>query len=173
MNNMTKDVLFREKQKFNQWWIWFIVIGLNAILLFAVYRQVLAGQPFGDNPMGDDALLLTFGLVLLFTLMFLSFRLETIIKSDGIYVRFFPFHMKFQYYSWESLLKVYVREYSPMSDYGGWGMRWSLFGKGKAYNVSGDKGLQLELKNNKKLLIGTNQAAELTTLLSTLGQLRA
>jgi len=166
------DILFQEKQKFNQWWVWLIVICLNSVLIFGFYRQVIAGLPFGDNPMSDNALLLTLTLALLFTFLFLSFRLDTVIKPEGIYVRFFPFHMKYQFYPWESLQKVYIRDYAPLSEYGGWELRWSVFGKGKAYNVSGDKGLQLELKNKNKLLIGTTRAAELTSVLSTLVQLK-
>jgi TATA-box binding protein (TBP) (component of TFIID and TFIIIB) len=36
-----------------------------------------------------------------------------------------------------------------------------MFGAGKAYNVSGNKGVQLVFKNGKKLLIGSQKADEL------------
>ena len=65
-----------------------------------------------------------------------------------------------------------VRQYSPLLEYGGLGMRIGLFGKGKAWNISGDKGLQLEFNNQKKLLIGTNQPEELAATLEKIGQLR-
>ena len=57
-------------------------------------------------------------------------------------------------------------------EYGGWGLRLGLFGNGKAFNVSGDKGLQLEFTDNKKLLIGTNRPEELTETLIKIGQLK-
>lgn len=60
------------------------------------------------------------------------------------------------------MTKPYVRQYSPLAEYGGWGLRLGLFGKGTSYNVSYDKGLQLEFTDNKKLLIGTNKSDELT-----------
>jgi hypothetical protein len=41
-----------------------------------------------------------------------------------------------------------------------------------AYNISGDKGLQLEFTDNKKLLIGTNKPEELNEVLSKIGQLK-
>ncbi|MBX2959059.1 MAG: hypothetical protein KF732_03800 [Flavobacteriales bacterium] len=66
---------------------------------------------------------------------------------------------------------MYVRQYSPLTEYGGWGIRLGLFGKGTAYNVSGNKGLQLEFTNNKKLLIGTNKPNELTETLTKIGKL--
>jgi len=37
--------------------------------------------------------------------------------------------------------------------------------KGKAYNVSGNIGLQLFLKSDEKILIGTNKPMELETFL--------
>lgn len=62
--------------------------------------------------------------------MLYSFKLQTVIKTDGIYVRFFPIHIAFRKYSWDKLSKVYVRTYSPLAEYGGWGLRLGLFGKG-------------------------------------------
>lgn len=66
--------------------------------------------------------------------------------------------------------KAYVRKYDPIGDYGGWGLKggalWNSK-KGKAINVSGDIGIQLELKNSKKLLIGTQKEAEARRVLET------
>jgi hypothetical protein len=70
------------------------------------------------------------------------------------------------------LTKSYVRQYSPIAEYGGWGLRLGLFGKGQAYNVSGDKGLQLEFTTGQRLLIGTNKPEELNTVLLSIGQLK-
>jgi hypothetical protein len=101
-----------------------------------------------------------------------NFRLDKVIKKDGIYVRFFPFHLRFKHYSWDKLTKSFVRQYSPIAEYGGWGLRFGLFGKGTAYNISGNKGLQLQFIDNKKLLIGTNKPDELTETLKIIGQLK-
>ena len=169
---MGDEILFSERQKFKQWWLWLILIGINGLFLFGVFTQVIGGHPFGDNAMSDTTLLIVTGLTLLLSVIFLSIRLDTLIKHDGIYVRFFPFHLKFKYYSWDSLTKSYVRQYSAISEYGGWGLRLGLFGKGTAYNISGDKGLDLEFKSNKKLLIGTNQPEQITEILKKVGQLK-
>jgi hypothetical protein len=169
---MNNEILFTERQRFKQWWIWLILLGINGLFLFGVFRQVIGGQQFGDNPMSDTGLIVATGLTIVLTLLFVNFRLDTRINKDGIYVRFFPFHLKFKHYSWDSLTKSFVRQYSPISEYGGWGLRYGLFGKGKAYNVSGDKGLQLEFTDNKKLLIGTNKPEELTETLNKIGQLK-
>ena len=170
---MDKEILFTEQQRFKQWWLWLILISLNGLFLFGVFQQVVKGHPFGDKPMSDAGLLIVSGLFLLLTLLFIVFRLETQIKKDGIYVRFFPFHVNFKYFSWESLTKSFVRNYSAITEYGGWGLRIGLFGRGKAYNVSGNTGLQLEFKTSKRLLIGTGKETELTDVLTKLGQLHA
>lgn len=169
---MANEILFTERQRFKQWWLWLILLGINGLFLFGVFKQVVSGQQFGDKPMSNIGLLITAGLTILLTILFLNFRLDTLIKKDGIYVRFFPFHLKFKYYAWEKLTKSFVRQYSPIAEYGGWGLRYGFLGKGKAFNVSGDKGLQLEFIDNKKLLIGTSKPDELTEALKRIGQLK-
>lgn len=169
---MNKEILFRETQKFRQWWLWLILMGINGLFLFGVFMQVIGGQKFGDKTMSDSQLITATFFTIILTLLFTSIRLETIIKNDGIYVRFFPLHLKFKHYSWERLTKSYIRQYSAISEYGGWGLRIGIFGKGNAYNVSGDDGLQLEFIDNKKLLIGTNKPDDLTQLLQKIGQLK-
>ncbi len=169
---MNNEILFVERQRFRQWWVWLTLLGLNGFFLFAVFKQVVGGQQFGDKPMSNTGLLIAMGLMILLTLLFVNFCLDTKIKEDGVYVRFFPFHLKYKHYTWDTLAKCYVRTYSPIGEYGGWGLRFGLSGKGKAYNVSGNKGLQLEFTNGKKLLIGTNKPDDVTGALRKIGQLK-
>lgn len=64
--------------------------------------------------------------------------------------------------------KAYVRTYDALSEYGGWGLKGGALwnnSKGKAINVSGNIGIQLELKNGKKLLIGTQKKKEAENVL--------
>jgi len=169
---MNNEILFTERQRFKQWLLWLILLGINGIFLFGVFKQIIGGQQFGNKPMSNAGLLIATGLTIILTILFVNIRLDTTIKKDGIYVRFFPFHIKFKHYTWDRLTKSFVRQYSPLTEYGGWGLRIGLFGKGKAYNVSGDKGLQLEFIDNKKLLIGTNKPDELRKTLNQVGQLK-
>lgn len=53
-------------------------------------------------------------------------------------------------------------------DYGGWGLRLGFFGKGRAYNISGNIGMQIVFKDGKKLLIGTQKSAEIKSFLERL-----
>ncbi len=168
---MRNEILFSERQKFRQWWLWAIFLSIDGLFLFGVCLQVIGGQPFGDKPMSNTGLLATAALMLLLTFLFSRCRLDTTIKKDGIYVRFFPFHLKWRHYGWNTLNKAYIREYSPLAEYGGWGIRLGLFGKGRAFNVSGNTGLQLEFTNGRKLLLGTNKPGELAEALRNIQQL--
>ncbi len=62
-------------------------------------------------------------------------------------------------------LKGYeVLTYSPIKDYGGWGIRYGR--GGKAYNVRGNRGVQLQLANGQRLLIGSQRPEELSNALA-------
>ncbi|QCX52348.1 hypothetical protein [Elizabethkingia sp. JS20170427COW] len=164
------EILFKEKQKFQQWWIWLILLGVNLLFIVGAVIQIGMKRPFGNQPMSDTGFLWVTAFTIAVSILFLNFKLETRITKEGIYVRFFPFHLKFKYYSWREITKAYIRSYSPISDYGGWGIRLGLSGKGNAYNVSGNQGLQLEFADRKNLLIGTQKPEELSLLLEQLGR---
>ncbi len=163
---MNSNYLFTEKQKFTQWWIWLILLGINGMFLYGIYKQFFLKEVFGDKPMSDAGLLLMFLFTLVITLSFIIMRLETKIDNEGIHVRLFPLHVNFKFFKWDEIEKAYIRKYNPIVEFGGWGLRYGF--KGMAYNVSGNKGLQLEFKNGKKLLIGTNRAEELEQILYSL-----
>ena len=162
---MEDKVLFSEQQKFKQWWLWIILIVSNFIFVLGIYKQMILKEQFGDNPMSNTGLLIGLLGMLSLTIVFWSFKLQTIIKNDGVYVRFFPVHIAYRKYTWDKLIKIYVREYNPITEYGGWGLRYGIFGKGKALNVSGNKGLQLVFLNKSALLIGTNKPEEIKKIL--------
>lgn len=169
---MEQNYIFEEQQRFRQWWLWLIILGINGLLIYGFVQQVIVGKPFGEQPMSDTGITLSAVLSLALTLFSLSIRLETRITRDGIAVRFFPLHFKYKEYAWGTFSKSYVRKYAPLSEYGGWGLRFGMSGQGKAYNVSGNKGLQLEFTNQKKLLIGTRKPEELSVVLNKIGQLK-
>ncbi|MEY3248835.1 MAG: hypothetical protein RL742_878 [Bacteroidota bacterium] len=169
---MHNHTVFTEKQRFNQWWIWAILILVNGGQIAAAAFQILSGRALGNKPMSNTEFLVVVGIALLLSLAVLAFQLETQIRTDGIYVRFFPFHRKFKCFAWDELRKAYVRKYAPIGEYGGWGYRIGWADKGGAYNVSGNQGLQLEFTSGKKLLVGTRKPAALAAALQQIGQYR-
>ena len=176
---MANETLFAETQRFKQKWLWALLIAMAVFIpgptLLGLIRQIFYGQQFGNNPLSNNGLIiLTIVNVILPIIplvLFAYMKLETIIKDDGIYVRFLPFQLKFKYYGWSNLSQCYIRQYSPVNEYGGWGLRG--FGKNKALNVSGNIGLQLETKDGNRLLIGTNQPQEVENILRKLKQYRS
>ena len=92
--------------------------------------------------------------LLVFVLVFIL-NLETRINSKGISAGFEPLPFLRRNYTWDEIQECFVRTYAPVSEYGGWGIRG--FGRAKAYNVSGNKGIQIITKTNERFLIGTEK----------------
>lgn len=115
-------------------------------------------------------LILIIVVVMLILLSVFIMRLDTQIKEDGIYVRFFPIHQKYRHYLWEDLKYVYVREYAPLGEYGGWGIKGVA--DDRVLNISGKEGLQLVFADGRKLLIGTKRSEEIKIILNQIQQYR-
>lgn len=155
--------VFKEKQNFRKKFTFILLI---AICLFSVYTAFKYAMEHLD---GDIDLLQFFTLLLPIGVAFLigNMSLSTRIDEQGIQYRFFPFHLSYRKIRWSDLDKCYVREYSPIAEYGGWGFRISfLRKKGTAFSVKGNLGLQLELKNGKKILLGTEKRTEIEQTIS-------
>jgi len=159
-------VLFREVQYFRQPWLWLLVFGVSGLTVYAALQQLIFDNPFGSNPGSNTlliVLLVVFGLG--FPVFFHSLNLTTEVRSDGLYYRFFPFHLSVQRIPVEDLKSFEARTYRPIREYGGWGVKtWGA--SGKAYNVAGNRGVQLELVSGKRILIGSQRADELAEALA-------
>lgn len=154
--------MFTETQRFTQWWLWLILIGVWASM---VYSFVTA------PPQTNVAAFVSFGIGILLPLLFWQMKLTTRITAEGIYVRFFPFHFKEKFFAWETIASSYVRSYSPLMEYGGWGIKYSFKGNGLVYNTAGKVGLQLYFKEGEPVLIGTQKGEEIKQVLASLGHL--
>jgi hypothetical protein len=147
-----------------------LTIGLFGI---GINRQIIHGQKFGNHPMSDQGLIIAFILViLLFVLVMLLFgfaKLITVIDKSGIAFKFQPFQLRYSRICWDQVEKYSVISYHPIRDFGGWGIKSK---KGiTAFNVSGDKGLQIQLKSGKSIMIGTQKDVELNQFLGNLAPL--
>lgn len=128
----------------------------------------LSGQPV-KTPLHPALHFLLLFSALCSAIVFLLLKLETKIDSTGIFIRFSFIPGSRKQWNWGDIQRAYIRTYKPVTEYGGWGIRYT-FRNGRAFNVSGKTGLQLELKNGKKVLIGTQQEAELNKVLAYLKQ---
>jgi hypothetical protein len=156
---------FREEQWFSQWWLYLLMgvvaAGTTTLFSFAMFRQLVQGHPWGDRPMSDTALAIMGPLVILAgwgAFVFLRcVKLLVEVRESGVMIRFRPFVRRNILYG--EIRTCEARTYRPIAEYGGWGVR--LRRGGMAYNVSGDRGVQLELVNGKRVLIGSQRAGEL------------
>jgi hypothetical protein len=156
---------FREVQQFRQTWVWVLVLPISLFLIvlfgYGMIKQLIFGHPWGSKPLSNTALAIMGPVWILFGIglayLFYCMKLVTEVRSDALYIRFFP--LTHQRITFEDITRYEVRTYNPMREFGGWGIRYRR--GGKAYNVSGNRGLQLELANGKRLLIGSQRPEEL------------
>jgi hypothetical protein len=146
-------IYYKEEQKFRQWWLWLLLLIICGIWVWQFVQQIIVGVPFGNNPSPDFVLIMTGTIPVAVIILFRLMTLETNINDTGIYYRFRPFQRKPRVIKPEDIMNYDVKKYSPLRDYGGWGIRYGL--KGKAYNVSGNQGVLFKLKNGKRFMIGT------------------
>jgi hypothetical protein len=161
MEKHTGEILFKETQRFRQWWLWLILIFVAANSLWVMIHEFRSGQGDTLDRIVLPLLLLLLPASVIFFMLYI--KLETEIKEDGMYVRFFPLHKQFRFFAWEEIEQAYVRTYKPLLEYGGWGLRG--FSNNRALNISGKEGLQLMMKDGRKLLIGTQKPQEISEVL--------
>lgn len=80
---MNSTVLFREVQRFRQWWLWFVVAIGPLTVWLAAYRRFVLGEGTGTKPTPDNLLLVLCVLIGIgLPLLFYSAGLETEVRSD-------------------------------------------------------------------------------------------
>ena len=143
---MTRDVPFRESQR----WLWTLLAGT---LLFT-----LALGP---------ASFLGAGVVAAVAALLYAARLTTEVRADGVYVKFFPFHLSFRRFGWEEIERYEATTYSPLGEFGGWGIRWRP--GAIAYNVGGDEGVRFERASGRSVLVGSRRPEEMVRAIDAAG----
>lgn len=141
--------LFTEKQRFNQWWIWLLLVVSSIAPIIVLYREYINRSSF------QNIRLSSFIVLFLVFLLLVILRLKTTITSKSIHLVYFPF-------VWKTidLADIETMKVVNYGFVGGWGIRfWTSYGT--VYNVRGNKGLHIKLKNGKQLVIGTQKTQEL------------
>jgi hypothetical protein len=92
----------------------------------------------------------------------LAARLVTQVSARGLRLRFPPFVDR--EIPFAEIRRVQARTYRPLREYGGWGIRWG--GKGRmAYNVSGNRGVEVQLVDGRAVMVGSRRPEELADTL--------
>lgn len=149
---------FEETQWFYRRW-WWLLLGLGGLVI-----TLLAFA--STKPHGLQAMFIAAPLVLLVLGGLWFIKLTVRVDAAGVHYQYMPLLNRWRHWPWSEFEQVFPRVYSPMGDYGGWGIR-GLPGN-LAYNVWGPNGLQLVFRSGNKLLLGTQQPTELRAVLAAL-----
>ena len=160
MNDDTGNTRFYEVQHFWQqplsWLVWLVCIPVVLMLL---------SQGAIHGLFAYVSIIIMGGLIAL--VMFS--KLTTEVSTSGVTFRMTPFHGKPRHVSWDEIESCVVRKYSPLKEFGGWGIRIGM--QGTAYNVKGNMGFQFQTHEGKRILIGTQRPDDLNNVLEHLGKL--
>jgi len=164
---MESNVLFSEHQHWS-FVPFLILVVVNAIVITSFRRKgAYKKQPEQKRKLNLSHAVTAF--ILLLSITFAFFRLDTKISTGCISVRFFPTQLHYKHYEWNTIDSVFVTTYAPLREFNGWGIRGNEHNK--AYNMSGDQGIRLVFKNGSRLLIGTNHPIEAKEALQKAGKL--
>lgn len=153
-------IFFRERQRFTQFWLWAVILGIAFIFWVGFVYQVIGGGSYGSRPVSDIQLSIMAALIGLgLPYFFYTMSLTTEVLPGLLRVRFYPFHLKPVQIPLHQIRDFEKVVYNPIAEYGGWGIRWTF--KGKAYNTAGHEGVKLYFYHRKPLLIGSQRADEL------------
>lgn len=156
--------VFTERQTFLRHWWALLLLSLVPALLPAIVW--LADSPKASSPtaawLAPLLAVAVMGLVL-------SIRLETRLDATGAHYRFWPLQLAERHQPWAAIRQAYVRPYDPLGEYGGWGIKGNR--RHRALNVAGSEGIQLELADGTRLLLGTQRPDEARQALAQLGRL--
>lgn len=150
-------ILFKETQHLAPRWFFPVLAGFMLLINLAImlmYRTVQCESCFSD--------IVFFVTSPFIVLLFQFIKMETEIDENGIEIRMSPFVRK--RYLFNEISNMYIRKYRPIVEYGGWGIKgWKK--SNRAFNMKGDTGLQLELLNTDRVLIGTQKPEELAMVI--------
>lgn len=163
-------VLFHEIQRFDRGWLPWIVAS-STVIGVAVIAAVICFLVFSQKPVGKttdySSLLACFIGVLVFVGVAVLMRVCNLcieIRKTGLFLRYFPFHLSFQKIPLEDVKTFRVVTYRALREYGGYGIKYGW--KSKAFTVSGDRGVKLELHSGRSILLGSQKPEEMAEALA-------
>ncbi|MDL4839490.1 DUF6141 family protein [Aquibacillus rhizosphaerae] len=154
-------VIFREIQKPRSILLWIFISLFNFPLWYDFIQQIILGKPVGTKPAPDVFLIilwLFFCVIVPIILLFFS-KLIIEVRDEGLYIRYMPFHFRYKQFLFKDIKNYESIIYSPLKRFGGWGIRINFKGE-RAYNMDGNKALELHLKN-QIIVIGTRKPEDL------------
>lgn len=146
--------VFYEKQTFSP--------KITAFILGSVIAAFIGAYlATKDAPQAEFGLWVMAGVSLFVFIVLTSFSLATVATEEGVRIKGLFFVNRLIPYA--DIQSAETRLYKPLLEYGGWGYRIGV--AGKAYNMQGNEGVQLVLRNGGRVLIGSQKAGELSEII--------
>jgi hypothetical protein len=152
-------VYFREVQPIRQWWISLLLAVPLVFLSNGFYQQAVLGRPWGNRPMSTPAFAVLLGAFALFVVWLHLVRLVTEVRDDELVIRYAGLWPT-RRITFPEIVSAQDVTYSPILDYGGWGVRWGWDGS-RVYNAKGNKGVKLVFRYGKPVVVGSQRSREL------------
>lgn len=138
-----------------------IVVALGALLplIYGMYWQIGRGEPWGNEPMSDNALI-GFTIYLACTVIgvcwiLLSTKLQVRVDAQGIHYKFFPTNTKWRLIGPHEIDSFEIRKKANIFDIG-IGLRRHFFTNTKSMNINASKYLRITLTNRERIVLGVH-----------------
>lgn len=158
-------LVHQETQPFAAW-VWIVIA---ACLLPGVAIAVAMAASSVPSARSSLAIVLIVDALLILILATFMAGVRVRVYDDEIVARLGMWPWPFRA-SVSDVLWCRATAYSPLRDFGGWGMRTSFRRNGmRALNGRGNRGVALEVAGGRRVLIGSDDPERLTDALSALG----
>ena len=145
--------VFTETQRFNQVWLWIILLGVDGFMLHKLYPALLNASEL-DESAWISLIMAPIVLVLVNVFIFII-RLDTKYDNDGITYRFWPVMLSYKTIKIEDIKSYEVKNINPLFTFGGWGYRRRI---GKLLlNTRGKYGIEIQRNEGITLTLGTQK----------------
>lgn len=145
------NVLYREASLFSHSAIWLVVICITFCSVYFALPQLFAIESDTSPTIGvviASSVFLAIGFILPILLLVIKLRIQ--VQNDGLYVKIIPFHFSFKKISLEGLQNC--ESYMPQGKEKNKLSLRNAISK-KAYSLGGRRGIQLEFKDGKIILL--------------------
>jgi hypothetical protein len=153
--------LYREEQPFARTWVWIPVVIVVAVAWYFFFREMVWSPEGSRAPVGLWIMFIAVGV--LTPALFFSMRLIVTLNRRTFLIRMWPLYRRTVPVA--DIVSVEAVTYRPILEFGGWGVRYSLKRRAWGYTVSGKEGVQLELANGKRILVGSKENTRLASVL--------
>ena len=143
-------IVFSETQQFRTTWLWAILISCVLISTAVTVAIVMADET--NRLQATITLVIIVPLEALMIYLFYVVKLQTIVSTEGIFYRWWPFLKKYSFIERQEIERI-EQGISPALSYG----FHNIPGYGSVHNTGPGKGLIFILKNHRRIFIGTQK----------------